>query len=116
MTESQENANTADETSEMSDILRSKLEAAQSDDARDVEKSWPIEGKAGEILAHLEPGEPIFVLRARDILSTMTIRHYASLIEDYVFMGGDQLKSVVKAANAFAEWQRQNPGKVHLPD
>jgi hypothetical protein len=99
---------------------REQLEArlAASHKAAQQQRNHPmwIGGKAGEILASLDEGEPIFILRARDLLSTLTIRHYASLVEDYLFMGGNQLKNIVMMANEFAEWQRKNPGKVHLPD
>jgi hypothetical protein len=72
-------------------------------------------GKAGEILAHLHPDEPIFVFRAQDILSVMVLSHYAKLLEDYQ-QDGSQLVSVVDAANDFRSWQKANPGKVKLPD
>lgn len=71
--------------------------------------------KAGEILAHLQPDEPIFIFRAQDILSVMVLVHYASLLEDYQ-QDGDKLASVVDAANDFRSWQKANPGKVKLPD
>jgi hypothetical protein len=74
-----------------------------------------ISGKAGEILSHLHPDEPIFVFRAQDILSVMVLSHYASLLEDYQ-QEGTQLASVIDAANDFRSWQRANPGKVKLPD
>lgn len=72
--------------------------------------------KAEAILGHLNEDEPIFILRAQDILSVMAIRHYASLIENYCYHDTHQLESVVQAANEFAQWQRENPGKVKLPD
>lgn len=74
-----------------------------------------VSGKAGEILGHLHPEEPIFVFRAQDILSVMVLSHYARLVEEYQ-QHGYQLESIIDAANDFRKWQRENPGLVKLPD
>jgi len=74
-----------------------------------------FKGKAGEILGHLHEDEPIFVFRAQDILSVMVLSHYSKLLEDFQ-QDGDQLTSVIDAANDFRTWQKANPGKVKLPD
>jgi hypothetical protein len=73
------------------------------------------EEKATQILKNLEPGEPYFVFRAQDILSTMVLNYYAKLLEEYS-PGQDQIVSVVKCANDFRAWQHENPNKVKLPD
>lgn len=71
--------------------------------------------RAVEILSNLEPGEPFFVFRAKDILSTMALDEYAKLVERYGPLS-DQLQSIGDAIHAFQVWQRNNPDKVKLPD
>lgn len=71
--------------------------------------------KAVEILSHVEPGEPFFVFRAKDILSTMALDEYAKLVERYGPLSG-QLQSIGDAIHDFQQWQRDNPDKVKLPD
>lgn len=74
-----------------------------------------ISGKAGEILSHLIEDEPIFVFRAKDLLSTFALDEYAKMVEKFN-PDSPQLVSIVDATNDFREWQRNHPGLVHLPD
>mgnify|MGYP000332417470 CR=1 FL=1 len=75
----------------------------------------PVSGKAGEILQHLYPGEPVFIFRAKDILSVFALEAYAALIEKYDGQG-DQALSLSGAIHGFRTWQKTNPDKVKLPD
>lgn len=74
-----------------------------------------VTGKAGEILGHLEEDEPIFVFRAKDILSTFALDEYAKLVEKFN-PHSPQLNSLVEATIQFREWQRDHPSLVKLPD
>ena len=74
-----------------------------------------VGGKAGEILDHLYPDEPVFVFRAKDILSVFALDEYARIVEKYD-AHGPQIQSIVDRANDFRAWQKANPDKVKLPD
>lgn len=75
----------------------------------------PGNDKAIDILGHLEQGEPFFVFRAKDVLSTMALDEYAKIVERYGPLS-EQLQSIGDAIVAFQQWQRSNPSKVKLPD
>lgn len=75
----------------------------------------PVTGKAGEILQSLHPGEPVFVFRAKDLLSVWALDAYAAAVEKYE-PNGDHLVSIVDAAHDFRQWQKNNPSLVKLPD
>lgn len=74
-----------------------------------------LSGKAGQILGHLGRDEPVFIFRAQDILSTMVIKQYLSLVEIYN-PNNLLLESIIDSMNEFIAWQQQNPEKVKLPD
>ena len=65
--------------------------------------------------------EPLFVLRAQDALAPIVIRLYATLAHELgkrmnkerVQEHGD---SALVSALDMENWQRQNPGRVKLPD
>lgn len=63
-----------------------------------------------------ETDEPIFVLRAKDLLSTLAIGEYINFLERYVPGDSPILIEAVDRLNEFREWQKTNPGKVKLPD
>lgn len=71
--------------------------------------------KATQILAKLYPGEPFFVFRAKDILSTFALDEYAKFVEKFN-PDSPMLVSLVDAINDFRAWQTNNPDKVKLPD
>lgn len=73
------------------------------------------EGKAKEILSHLHAGEPVFIFRAKDILSSFALDKYAEIVEKFA-PDSPQLVSIVDTTNEFRAWQRANPDKVKLPD
>lgn len=72
--------------------------------------------KADRILQNLLPGEPIFVLRGKDILSLMALQHYTTLLELYTPHNTEQLEGLSHVMDLFRLWQYQNPDKIKLPD
>lgn len=74
-----------------------------------------LSGKAGQILQHLGRDEPVFIFRAKDILSTMVIMHYLTLVTSY---NPDNflIESITETLNEFRRWQQENPSEVKLPD
>ena len=77
----------------------------------------PLPGmeKAAEILESVTADEPIFVFRAKDILSTMVLLHYLTLVESYN-PHSEQCESITRWIDQFRKWQHANPEKVKLPD
>jgi len=71
--------------------------------------------KATQILSHLRPGEPFFIFRAQDILSSFAIEAYLTLVEKFN-PTGPQAESLVEALNEFRAWQQAHPQEVKLPD
>jgi len=67
--------------------------------------------------AHLNPGEPVFVVRGTDRLATRTIRFWQTLAEDE---GSPEycLNEVRQKHRAFEDWQNDpaNALKVKVPD
>lgn len=78
-------------------------------------KLQPIKGKAAYILDTLHPEEPIFVLRAKDLLSPLALLAYRDLIDQYN-PGGDIARDINAAISAFRLWQTGNPDRVKFPD
>lgn len=80
---------------------------------------FPIQGqeddKATQILSTLRPGEPFFVFRAQDILSSFAIEAYLTLVEKFN-PTGPQAESLTDALNEFRAWQQAHPQEVKLPD
>ena len=81
----------------------------------DNQLRFPGMEKAHRILDSVDPDEPIFVLRAKDVLSILTLKHYQGLIESYAPHEA-QSEAMNQTLRAFREWQSQNPTKVRLPD
>lgn len=67
------------------------------------------------IVSENDPEEPTVTFRAKDILSTMVLNHYASLLEIYDPYGR-KAEQLQEAIYNFQSWQRANPDKVRLPD
>jgi len=101
--------------------LRARIIAEHSmKSSRLIAKVSPIhEGMIGKrnkhILDTLLPGEPIIIFRAKDILSTMVLQHYSTLLETYSPYS-EIADDVVGKINDFREWQHTNPASVKLPD
>lgn len=67
------------------------------------------------IMSHLHLGEPWFVFRAQDILSSFALETYLTLLEKFNPMS-PQVESCTEMVNAFRRWQQANPSLVKLPD
>ena len=50
--------------------------------------------------------EPVFVLRAKDPVAAMTIRHWATMSED--LQGKAKLQDALALADAMETWRKQN--------
>lgn len=91
-------------------------------------------GTAEELRAladRLEPGEPVFCLRGRDVLAPAGVEAYGNLLDactdaiasvdtPAAIAASEQLAEMVVGVRAFAdrmrEWQRHNGERVKLPD
>jgi hypothetical protein len=58
--------------------------------------------------------EPIFILRARDVLAVPLLKEYFALV--YGQCGDSHITAVRKRLAQFAKWQEENPGRVKKPD
>jgi len=61
-------------------------------------------------------GEPFFVFRARDIFSTMVLKHYLKILEDYGPDDPDFQADIVHFINQLKNWQTENVADVRYPD
>lgn len=76
-----------------------------------------VNGKAAKILMEAaDTGEPVFVLRAKDLLSVLGVTAYLRLIEDYTPENHDMHEGIINQLRAMRDWQGANPGEVRLPD
>lgn len=75
-----------------------------------------LHGKAMKIIEEcMETGEPIFVLRAKDLLSVLAVAEYRDLLDKY--WADPQMQEGVGAAfETMRGWQKDHPGEVRLPD
>jgi len=106
----------AQSAAQASDIPMSPNEGWTNEPGRIIEAPTPpVGGKAGEILQHLHPGEPVFIFRAQDVLSVFALEAYSELIDKYNGRSPQAL-SLSDAIHAFRQWQVQNPHWVKLPD
>lgn len=60
--------------------------------------------------------EPIFVLRAKDMLSTGTIVGYGEQFKKYGPDNPDFLERVSDRVEEFQQWQNNNTNRVRYPD
>lgn len=67
------------------------------------------------VLDTLLPKEPVIIFRAKDILSTMVLQHYTTLLETYSPYSAI-IEDMVEKINEFREWQHANPTSIRLPD
>lgn len=76
-----------------------------------------LHGKAGKILEAVRgTDEPVFIFRAKDMLSVQVINFYAKLVEEYQGDDAEMGESVQHALMDFRNWQKANTDKVRLPD
>ena len=59
--------------------------------------------------------EPVFILRAQDVVALETVRNWIESAED---AGTDEakLQQAEEHAEAFVAWQEAHPEKVKIPD
>lgn len=83
----------------------------------DVYGACSFSDKTRQILRDAEAaGEPIFVFRAKDLLSVMVINHYLALLENYIPAEAPICEGVVDDLNLFRHWQLAHSDLVRLPD
>ena len=76
-----------------------------------------IGGKAEKIIAEVaESGEPIFILRAKDIFSVMAVARYIGMLEEYGPDAHDMTVGATEQQNVMKAWQRANVERVRYPD
>jgi len=76
-----------------------------------------VNGKAAKIIREAsDTGEPVFVLRAKDIFSVMAVTEYARLVELYGPMDHEFDEAIHNQLNAMKEWQREHAMEVRYPD
>lgn len=73
--------------------------------------------KTGRILDEVKvSGEPIFVLRAKDIFAPMVVSEYLALAEKYNPRAHTLHGQVGEIQDQMLDWQRANMDKVRYPD
>jgi hypothetical protein len=76
-----------------------------------------VNGKAAKILREAsETGEPVFVFRAKDLLSTLAVTEYLGYLEKFLPNYHEMHESVHNQLEAIRDWQREHPHEVRLPD
>lgn len=76
-----------------------------------------IGGKAAKIIKEVaESGEPIFILRAKDIFSIQAVGHYIDLLEKYGPEAHDMAIGASEQNQVMRSWQRDNVSMVRYPD
>lgn len=80
-----------------------------------------ISDKYGKVTVEHEPGnpfgddEPVFIFRARDVLSKVVINEYLKLL--FTFGASEEhQESVKEAINTFITWQKNHTQLVKVPD
>lgn len=76
------------------------------------------DGKYGRVTTEhgdIPDDEPVIVFRARDLMTKGLLERYDQLCRE---AGSPQrhLDLIEKTYNTFLDWQRDNPGKVRVPD
>lgn len=70
----------------------------------------------GIVRAAFENGEPVFVLRAKDIFALPAIAGYLSRVRQYGPTNPQYEADIEHIFQAFRTWQEQNIGQVRYPD
>ena len=60
--------------------------------------------------------EPIFIFRAKDILSIFPLKEYERRVEDYAGDDHEFQQHIATRIAEFKDWQRANPEQIKLPD
>jgi hypothetical protein len=77
-----------------------------------------VVSKSAEGIVHsaFENGEPVFVLRAKDIFALPTISKYLGQVRAYGPTNSDFEKDIENIFQAFRSWQESHIGQVRYPD
>jgi len=76
-----------------------------------------LNGKAAKIIKECSAsGEPVFVLRAKDIFSVMAVTEYARIVELYGPLDQELAMGVHDQLEKMKNWQRTHVGEVRYPD
>lgn len=62
-----------------------------------------------------DTGEPVFIIRAQDMLSSFILAEYERLVEQYSPYG-EMAEEIAEIRREFKEWQRANASSVKFPD
>jgi hypothetical protein len=71
--------------------------------------------QAGSCQSRAAIDEPIFILRAQDVLAPRVVVRWAHLAEQ-ADAPLDKVQGALKRAKEMADWQAQNPDRVKVPD
>lgn len=66
-------------------------------------------------LAKVADDEPIFVLRAKDLLAPMIVLHWAELASRLGCLDQGKWDEAIELAEKMDEWQRNHPDDAHMP-
>lgn len=72
-----------------------------------------------EVGKRLYPGEPVFILMARDLEAVQVVLSYGQSLVQKHLATQEQFNKGIAALNVatrFSHWQLRNPKKVKLPD
>lgn len=76
-----------------------------------------IGGKAAKIIGEVSlTGEPVFILRAKDIFSVQAVAKYIGLLEEFGPDSTDMVWGANEQLAKMKQWQRDNVEKVRYPD
>ena len=70
----------------------------------------------GIVRKAFENGEPVFVLRAKDIFSLPIISRYLNMVRTRGPTNSDYEKDIENIFQAFRTWQEDHVGQVRYPD
>lgn len=75
-----------------------------------------IHGKAVKIIAECaQTGEPVFVFRAKDLLSIFALKEYEKVNEQFG-ASPDMGEDIATNIRVFQEWQQDHRDQVRFPD
>lgn len=95
-------------------VFRDTYDAGSVKGEPDPPPPVDVNGGAHELLARLNPDEPVFVIRAQDILAPQALAAYAALARK---LGLSQHAQEVEArAVQMLAWQSAHAGLVKAPD
>ena len=66
-------------------------------------------------IGRTELDEPVFILRAQDILAPRVVVRWAHLAEQ-AGTAQDKVRGALEVAKQMADWQANNPHRVKVPD